>query len=117
MLELYWCPFLRSIGGWDEVKHSAGFGGVAGFARVPLRTGGNLGFAVAIDIAHGDADVVALGEVLNDDMLLPRRVLVPSDVAGVAEDDVWFFVAIHVGDGGAVADLHLVVDGDMAKLG
>ena len=82
-----------------------------------MRTGSNLGFAVAIDIAHGDADVVALGEVLNDDMLLPRRVLVPSDVAGVAKDDVWFFVAIHVGDGGAVADLHLVVDGDMAKLG
>ena len=117
MLELNRSPFLRPVGRWDKIKYGAGFGGVAGFAGVPLSTGGDLGLAVAVDVAHGDADVVARGEVLDDDVFFPRRVFVPGDVAGVAQDDVRFFVAVYVGDSGAVADFHLVVDGDMAKLG
>ena len=117
VLELNRRPFLCPVGGRDQVKHGAGLGGVTGFARVPLCACGDLGPAIAVDVAHGDADVVALSEVLDDDVFLPRRVLVPGDVAGVAQDDVRFLVAVHVGDGGAVADLYLGVDGDVAKLG
>ena len=87
------------------------------FAGVPLSTVGDLGLAVAVDVAHGDADVVTRGEVLDDDVFFPGRVFVPGDVAGVAQDDVRFFVAVHVGDGGAVADLDVGVDGDVPELG
>ena len=117
VLELNRSPFLRSVGRWDKIKYGAGFGGVAGFAGVPLSTGGDLGPTVAIDVAYGNADVVVRGEGLDDDVFFPRRVFVPGDVAGVAQDDVRFFVAVHVGDGGAVADFHLVVYSDMTKLG
>jgi len=72
---------------------------------------------VAVDVAHCDADVVALGEVLDDDMFFPRRVLVPGNVAGIAQDDVRFFVGIHVSDGDAVADPYLVIDRDMPERG
>lgn len=117
VLELNRSPFLRPVGRWDKIKYGAGFGGVAGFAGVPLSTGCDLGLAVTVDVAHGDADVVAWGEVLDDDVFFPRRVFIPGDVAGVAQDDIGFFVAVHVGNSGAVADLDVGIDGDVPELG
>ena len=41
---------MRSVGRWDKIKYGAGFGGVDGFAGVPLCAGGDLGPAVAVGI-------------------------------------------------------------------
>ncbi len=117
VVELNRRPFLRPVGRGDEIKNGTGLGGVGGLARVPLGAGGDLGPPIAVDVAHRNTDVVALGEVLDDDMFFPRRVLVPGNVAGIAQDDVRFFVGIHVSDGDAVADPDLVIDRNMPERG
>lgn len=117
VVELNRRPFLRPVGRGDKIKNGTGLGGVGGLARVPLCAGGDLGPTVAVDVAHRNTDVIALGEVLDDDMFFPRRVLVPGDVSGIAQDDVRFFVGIHVSDGDTVADTDFVIDRDMPERG
>ena len=94
-----------------EVEDGAAFGFVGGLAGIPLGADGDFHFAVAVDVAGGEADVVAQGEVLGDDGFLPRGVLIPDDFLRVGEEDVGLAVAIDVANGEAVADGDLVIDG------
>ena len=117
VVKLNRCPFLRPVFGGDEIKNGSGLGGVGGFARVPLCAGRDLGPPVAVDISYRNADVVTLGQVFYNDVFFPGGILVPGNVAGIAQDDVRFFVGIHVSDGDAVADPDLVINRDMPERG
>ena len=108
---------MRPVFGGDEIKNGSGLGGVGGFARVPLCAGSDLCPPVAVDVSYRNADVVTLGQVFYNDVFFPRRILVPGDVPGIAQNDIRFFVGIHVSDGDAVADPDLVIDRDMPERG
>ena len=84
VVEFDWLPHLSAVLRWDEVEDRAVLDGLA---KVPLPSNGDLAFSVAVDIPRRHADVVTLGEVLGDDVLLPFRVLVPLDRFLVGEDE------------------------------
>ena len=65
---------------------------------------GEVELAIAIDVVRGDADVVLLRFAVEDDVLLPRRVLIPDQLRGVDGDDVRFAVFIDVGGDDRVDD-------------
>lgn len=104
-------PWVAGGGGSGEEEDGSAFFGVGGFAGVPLGTDGDFGFAVAIDVAGGDADIVARGEVAGDDFFFPVRVVVPRDFLGVGDEDIVIVVAVDIADGEPVADGDGGVDG------
>ena len=104
MVQLHRFPLLGAVGGRDEIEHRAALHRVAG---IPARAHGDLGLAVAVEVLGRDADVVFLRQVLGDDVLLPRGILIPLDRGLVGQDDVLLAVAIDVVDREAVADLDL----------
>ena len=115
-------PLLRPVGGRDEVEDGAAVDGVAG---IPLGADGDFALAVAVDVLRGDADVVVLREVLREDELCPRGrlaglgctgIAIPDELFLVGEQDVGRFVAVHIGDREAVADLDFVIERDGAEL-
>lgn len=104
-------PWVAGGGGSGEEEDGTAFLFVGGFAGVPLGADGDFGFAVAVDVAGGDADIVARGEVAGDDLFFPVWVMVPCDFFGVGDEDIVFLVAVDVADGEAVADGDGGVDG------
>ena len=100
-------PLFRPVGGRDEIEHRAAVHRVAG---IPAGADRDLGLAVAVDVCCGDANVIKLGEIFGDDVLLPRRVLIPDNLFGVTQHDVGPFVAVHVRHRDAVADDDVGVD-------
>lgn len=108
-------PFLGAVAvfRWDEIEYGAAGFGVGG---VPLGTDGDFAFAVAVDVAGGDADVVTFGEAFGDDVFFPSGVLIPDDLVFIGEEDVRFAVALDICDGEAVADLDIGVDGLRSEL-
>ena len=120
--ELHGFPALGAVGGRDEVENRAALLGVAG---VPFGADGEFAFAVAVEVLRGEADVVFFGEVFGDEVFAPRGgvarlggagVAIPDDLPLVGEEHVGRFVAIHIGDDEAVADLDFVVEGDGGEL-
>ena len=104
-------PWVAGGFGSGEEEDGSAFFFVGGFAGVPLGADGDFCFAVAVDVAGGDADIVARGEVAGDDFFFPVRVVVPRDFFGVGDEDIVFVVAVDVADGEAVADGEGGVDG------
>ena len=100
-------PLLRAVGRGHEIEERAAVRRVVG---IPARARGDLAPAVAVDVHRRDANVVDGRELLGDDVLFPRRILVPDDEVFVREQDVGLLVAVHVGNGDAVADLHGGID-------
>ena len=98
-------PLLGAICRRDKVEHRAALHRVG---RIPAGTDGDRALAGTVDVARGDADVVVLGEILGDDVLLPVRVVIPLHRGLVGQDDVGLAVAIDVGDRQAVTDLDLI---------
>jgi len=78
------------------------------FGKVPLATNRNLAFAVAVDVARGEADIVPLGKIAGDEVLLPAGILIPLDRLLVGEDDVGFAITIDIGQLESVTNVDLV---------
>src|SRR3981081_993959 len=63
MGQFHGLPFLRPVPWCDEVKDRAAIDSVAG---VPARADGYFGFAIAVDVRGGDANIVERREILGD---------------------------------------------------
>ena len=105
MVQLYRLPFLGAIGRRDKIKDRAALDGIGG---IPAGAYGDGALARAIDILGGDADVVFLGKVFGDDVLLPVRVMIPLYRMLVGENDVRLAVAIDVGNRQPVTDADFI---------
>src|SRR5262249_7910997 len=76
----------------------------------PVGAEGEVDLAVAVDVVGGDADVVGLGLVFDDDAPLPGRIFVPDDALLINDDNVLLAVAIHVHQQDRVANAEVFLD-------
>ena len=71
----------------------------------PSGTNREVDLAIAINVLSGNADVIQRRLILDDDALLPARVLIPQHSVLSDDNDVRLLVAIDVGERDRIANL------------
>ena len=89
-------PIAFAISSGVKIKDRAGGLHISRLTNVPLCAHGKLSLTITVEIAGCDADVIALSEMTADLVLCPSRIFLPYHFVFVAQDDVGFFVAIHI---------------------
>ena len=77
---------------------------------MPGRAQGYVEFAVPVDGLDGNADVVAFGLFVNDDVLVPRRILPPDSLFFVDGEDVCLAGAVDIAGDDGIADAKVGVE-------
>ena len=105
VVKLHRLPLLRAIFRGNEVVDGAIF---QGLPKIPLPAHGDLAFAITVDIAGGDADIIAKRQLFSDNVFFPTRILIPLHGGLVGEKDIDVLVTINVSQRESVANLNLV---------